>query len=258
MVYLIKADTVDSMPDIWQTFQNIEIQASVANRRLKTPKGFPLLFCKDCKLIEAASEFLYEHCVVRKVSDATLKTYGEILYDWFDTLEQSGIKWTEVDASDLALYRDQMLNELSSITGKPLKPTTVNLRLTVVGLLYRWAKQKGLIENLPLGIRGKVINSKSRFAISQRSGGRLTVYTHLNLPRPLTISQVKRLLSKLSSPYDLMARWQLYSGARRAEVCDIKEYDVPELDSLGDSGIAAVSVMRKGGQRGNLYAPFSL
>ena len=174
MVYLIKADAVDSKPDIWLKFPNTEILARVANRRLKTPKGFPLLFSKDCRLIEAASEFLYAHCVVRKVSDATLKTYGEILYDWFDTLEQSGIKWTEVDATDVVLYRDHMLHESSSIIGKPLKPATVNLRLTIVGLFYRWAKQNGLIETLPFGRQSNIASPKSQSIIYQRSHGRLT------------------------------------------------------------------------------------
>ena len=55
-----------------------------------------------------------------------------------------------------------------------------------------------------------------------------------------------------------MARWQLYAGARRAEVCDIREHNIPELDSLGGSGITAVEVTRKGSQKGNLYAPFAL
>ena len=165
MVYLIKTDTVDSIPDSWLKFPNIEILARVANRKLKTPRGFPLLFSKDGRLIEVASEFLYAHCVVRKVSDATLKTYGEILYDWFDTLEQSGIEWTEVDATDLVLYRDQMLIESSNITGKPLKPTTVNLRLTVVGLFYRWANQNGLIETLPKVWQSNAANPKSQATI---------------------------------------------------------------------------------------------
>ena len=258
MVYLVKAGTVDSKPNNWSKFPDTEIQARLANRKLKTPEGFPLLFSEDGRLIEAASEFLYAHCVVRKVTEATLKTYGEILYDWLDTLEQSGLVWTEVEASDLAVYRDQMLNEPSSITGRPLKPATVNLRLTVVGLFYRWAVHKGMIKTLPLGWQYNVANPKSQSTIHQRSNGRLTVHTHLNLPRPLTSSQVKRLLSKLSSPYDLMARWQLYTGARRAEVCDIKEHDIPELDSLRDSGILAVPVTRKGGQEGNLYPSFAL
>ena len=258
MVYLVKAYTVDSTTNIALKFPDTEIHARLANRKLKTPKGFPLLFSEDGRLIEAASEFLYAHCVVRKASDATLKTYGEILYDWFDTLEQSELVWTEVDASDLAVYRDQMLNEPSSITGRSLKPATVNLRLTVVGLFYRWAKHEGLIKTLPLGWQYNVANPKSRSTIHQSSKGRLTVHTHLNLPRPLTSSQVNRLLSKLSSPYDLMARWQLYTGARRAEVCDIKEHDIPELDSLRDSGIPPVPVTRKGGQEGNLYPSFAL
>ena len=254
MVYLIKTDSIDSMPDIWSKYPDTEIQARLANRKLKIPEGFPLLFSEDGRLIEAASEFLYAHCVVRKTSEATIKTYGEILYDWFDTLEQSGLVWTKVNVSDLAVYRDQMLNEPSSITGRPLKPATVNLRLTVVGLFYLWAKYEGLIKTLPLGWQYNVANPKSQSTIHQSSKGRLTVHTHLNLPRPLTSSQVQRLLSKLSSPYDLMARWQLYTGARRAEVCDIKEHDIPELHSLRDSGITAVPVTRKGGQEG-IYTP---
>ena len=258
MVYLIKADSIDSTPDIWSRYPATEIQARLANRKLKTPEGFPLLFSEDGRLIEAASEFLYAHCLVRRASDATLKTYGEILYDWFDTLEQSGLLWTEVDASDLAVYRDLMLNEPSSITGRALKPATVNLRMTVVGLFYRWAEHKGLIKTLPLGWQNNVANPQSQSTIQQSSKGRLTVHTHLNLPRPLTSSQVKRLLSKLSSPYDLMARWQLYTGARRAEVCDIKEQDIPELDSIHDSRVPAVPVTRKGGQEGNLYPSFAL
>jgi integrase/recombinase XerD len=47
-----------------------------------------------------------------------LRTYTEIHYDWFDTLEQSGILWNEVDAADLIAYRNRMLQQPSVHTGR--------------------------------------------------------------------------------------------------------------------------------------------
>jgi integrase/recombinase XerD len=53
------------------------------------PAGFPLLCTSDMKLIEPAVAFLHEHSVQRIHSVDTVRTYAEILLDWFDTLEQT-------------------------------------------------------------------------------------------------------------------------------------------------------------------------
>ena len=55
------------------------------------PVGFPLLFTSDMQLIEPAIAFLHEHAIQRAHTADTVRTYAEILYDWFDALEQSGI-----------------------------------------------------------------------------------------------------------------------------------------------------------------------
>jgi integrase/recombinase XerD len=50
-------------------------------------------------LIEPAVAFLHEHSVQRAHTDDTRRTYAEILYDWFETLEQNDIPWESADAS---------------------------------------------------------------------------------------------------------------------------------------------------------------
>src|SRR3546814_4641991 len=62
----------------------------------------------------------------------TVRTYGEHLHDWFDSLEQSGIEWREADERVIAAYRNRMLENPSAHTGKPYARTTVNARVSTV------------------------------------------------------------------------------------------------------------------------------
>jgi site-specific recombinase XerD len=71
------------------------------------------------QLLEVAVTFLHEHAIHRAHTSDTVRTYMEILYDWFDTLEQSGIVWNEADAIDLIAYRNRMLQNPSEHTGRP-------------------------------------------------------------------------------------------------------------------------------------------
>src|ERR1035441_6004789 len=97
--------------------------------RVPRPIGFPLLFSSDMSLIEPAVAFLHEHPIERAYTAETLRTYKEILYDWFDALEQSGISWSDVDAGDLIAYRDRMLKRPSPHTGQPYSVRTINHRV---------------------------------------------------------------------------------------------------------------------------------
>lgn len=74
------------------------------------PAGFPLLFTSDMRLIEPAVAFLHEHSIQRAHTGETLRTYAEILADWFEALEHSSILWSKVDAVDLVAYRNRMLS----------------------------------------------------------------------------------------------------------------------------------------------------
>jgi len=70
--------------------------------------------------------FLHEHFVQRAHTSDTLRTYAEVLYDWFETLEQNAIEWTDADATDLIAYRNRMMQEVSGHTGRPYRVSTIN------------------------------------------------------------------------------------------------------------------------------------
>jgi integrase/recombinase XerD len=65
-------------------------RAQTIKLREPRPVGFPLLFRAQSNLIEPAVAYLHEHGVQRAHTADTVRTYAEILYDWFDTLEQNG------------------------------------------------------------------------------------------------------------------------------------------------------------------------
>lgn len=185
------------------------------------PVGFPLLFTRDMQLIEPAIAFLHEHGVQRAHTADTLRTYAEILYDWFDALEQSQIPWSDADAVDLVAYRNRMLRQPSAHIGRPYSVRTINHRVRGVLRFYAWAVRNDWLCDSPL------VGRANDFAVARR-GGRFRrtrsddadrrfflLRQFESLPRPLTSAQVRELLARLTPPYDLMARWQLYTGPSR-------------------------------------------
>ncbi len=114
--------------------------AALANPlREPRPAGFPLLVSSDMRLIEPAVAFLHEHGIQRAHTADTLRTYAEILVDWFDALEQNRIDWPTADAVDLVAYRNQMLAAPSPTTHRPYSIRTINHRVRGVLRFYTWA-----------------------------------------------------------------------------------------------------------------------
>src|ERR1700757_1042897 len=101
---------------------------SMVLRELR-PAGFPMLFTAQWELIEPVVAFLHEHFVQRAHTVDTLRTYAEILYDWFETLEQNAIAWSDADAVDLVAYRNRMLTQPSAHTRRPYRISTINHRV---------------------------------------------------------------------------------------------------------------------------------
>src|ERR1700674_4459511 len=57
--------------------------AAAIRLREPRPERFPVLFTDELDLLEAPHLFLHEHAVERAHTTDTLRTYAEILYDWF-------------------------------------------------------------------------------------------------------------------------------------------------------------------------------
>jgi integrase/recombinase XerD len=232
------------------------------------PAGFPLLFTSDMQLIEPAVAFLHEHAIQRAHTADTLRTYMEILYDWFDALEQSGISWSDADVADLVAYRNRMLRQPSEHTGRPYSVRTINHRVRGVLRLYEWAVRNAWLGSSPLVGRG------NDFALARRGSGSRRRYADdadrsffvlrqfEPLPRPLTSSQARELLAELPPPYDLMARWQLYTGLRVSELLQLSVKDVSKREaarrSVPEPAYRIIDVVRKGRKPGYVIASTTL
>lgn len=238
-------------------------QAPAVAVREPRPSGFPLLFTKHWQLIEPAVAFLHEHSIQRAHTDDTLRTYAEILYDWFETLEQNDIPWETADAVDLVAYRNRMMAQPSAHTGRPYRTSTINHRVRGVLRFYAWAVRAHWLSASPLAEPARDLHlarqhrptPASHIPTYERSLFVLRQYDAL--PRPFVSEQARELLVALASPYDLMARWQLYTGLRISELLRLS---VGDIDARGAPAAPhrAIEIIRKGRKPGQVLVPASL
>ncbi len=144
MVEIIRKGALPQPSEVPEALREAATVALRMMLREPRPGGFPLLFDSNMQLIEPAVAFLHQHAIQRAHTGETLRTYLEILYDWFDSLEQSAILWNEVDAADLIAYRNRMLQQPSSHTGRAFSVRTINHRVRGVLRFYAWAVRNAL------------------------------------------------------------------------------------------------------------------
>ncbi len=189
-------------------------------------KGFPLLLDNDCWPLEPAQTFLWETLAGTGAvsSKLTWEHYGRWLYDFFAFLNANGLQWNEpaqpTGLGVVARYRDWSLGQLC------LKPTTVNLRLSLVVRFYEWAKRNGHIEHAPYsyreihrgrahGLLTHVVDTSATFSKPD-----VKVREHQAPPKLLTDEQVRvcreaRLSDSQRLLFDLMVRAGLRSCEAR-------------------------------------------
>jgi site-specific recombinase XerD len=246
-----------------------EAATAALNMKLREarPLGFPLLFSSDMRIIEPAVAFLHEHAIQRAHSADTVRTYTEILFDWFDTLEQSGILWSDADAVDLVAYRNRMLRKPSPHTQRPYSVRTINHRVRGVLRFYAWAVRNSWLRVSPLAGRATDFAVSPRHLSHRRYAADpdrsvFVLRQFEDLPRPLTSAQARELLAELPPPYDLMARWQLYTGLRVSELLRLTVQDVRASElarrSTPGAGYRRIDVVRKGRKNGYVIAPTTL
>jgi site-specific recombinase XerD len=267
MVQIIRKAALPSPAEVPEALRAAAAEAATVRLREPRPIGFPLLFTAGLELIEPALAFLHEHGVQRAHTADTVRTYAEILYDWFDTLEQNSIAWAQADAADLTAYRNRMLSEASGHTGRPYSVRTINHRVRGVLRFYEWAVRRGWVRSSSLIGGGNEFQiaggaRDARSAGNDDADSKLFVLRQFaTLPRPLTTEQARELLAFLEPPYDLMARWQLYTGLRVSELLRLTVADVSKPAAAaraGDSAPQLVEVLRKGRKSGYVIASGTL
>jgi site-specific recombinase XerD len=189
-------------------------------------KGFPLLLSNDCWPLEPAQTFLWETLAGTGAvsSKLTWEHYGRWLYDFFAFLNANGLQWNEpVQPTGLgvvARYRDWSLGQLR------LKPSTVNLRLSLVVRFYEWAKKNGHVDQVPYAYRevhrgrayGFLAHTADSNAVLTKPD--VKVREHQAPPKFLTDDQVRvcreaRLSDSQRLLFDMMVRVGLRSCEAR-------------------------------------------
>jgi site-specific recombinase XerD len=215
------------------------------------PANFPILLTNGMEIIEPAFEYLHEIATLygRTHSQETLRTYAEHLYDWFDSLEQSGIDWRNVRTETIAAYRNRMLERPSPHTHRPYARSTINDRVRTICRFYQWAHGRGWIDEGPISYTDLPIGHRQAHGFLAHLGARatacanaLTVAEYEALPRPLRVDELKRLFSHLEMPYRLMAEWALATGMRRMELCALVVDQVPNVGAIDTETVPLVGV----------------
>jgi len=230
------------------------------------PLGFPILFDADMAIIEPAFVWLMEHAELKGRAQAseTVRTYGEHLHDWFDSLEQSGIEWREADEHVIAAYRNRMLENASAHTDRPYARATINARVSTVCRFYRWALDRGLIDHCPFPLTQKmtlILDSSYRPGLQEREVNELIVSRHEKLPRPLRADELARLFAYLRPTAHLAAQWALGAGLRRKELCALASDQIPDswpLDLESDPLVGVPLHITKGDRPRTVYPPLRL
>lgn len=233
--------------------------------------GVPMLLDGSMRLVEPACAWLMHVALVRgrTRSPQTWRAYGEALYDWWQTLEANGWAWDRVSYHEVAAYRDRMLANSSDHTGRPYARATINFRLRVVALFYRWCVARGLVEAAPFTTQDVSV-ARSRpapfLAHLDASGGmqaanELVLREIETLPRPLAPEAIRRIVAPLGARDRLIVEWAALTGMRRMEIAGLAKAAVPRIDTVEFASSPVVPVRldaTKGGRPRRVYPPLPL
>jgi len=264
VVQIIRKSTLPLPDEVPAALRAAAAAAHTITLREPRPSDFPLMFDASLELIEPVVAFLHEHAVQRAHTADTVRTYSEILYDWFETLEQNRIVWRDAAAADLVDYRNRMMTQPSDHTDRRYSIRTINHRVRGVLRFYEWAVRAKWLSSSPL--TGRVndfsVARRAPFSRAQDAHGTdqsmFVIRQYESMPRPLSAAQTRELLAALAPPYDLMARWQIYTGLRVSELLRLTVTDVSHPRRHSEPEFQVIDIIRKGRKNGYVIASRSL
>lgn len=233
--------------------------------------GLPMLLDAEMRLIEPACAWLMHVAMVRgrTRSQQTWRTYGEVLYDWWQTLEANGWAWDDVGTAEVGAYRNRMLEGASDHTGRPYSRSTVNLRIRVLALFYRWCAASGLVSRIPF-VSSELALGRSRLAPFlahvDASGGKqaaneLTVRDVRPLPKALPAEVIRRIMAGMGARDRLIVEWAVLTGMRRLEIASLRVAMLPTSGTPTFSTLPVVPIrleVTKGRKVRQVYPPLPL
>lgn len=234
---------------------------------LPTP-NVPMLLDAKMRLVEPACAWLLHVALVRgrTRSKETWRTYGEALYDWWQTLEANGWTWDTVGSREITAYRNRMLEGASDHTSRPYSRATINIRLRVLALFYRWCAASELVGEVPFSVSDLSLSGSRPAPFLTHvdaKGGRqivneLTVRHTRSLPRPLEPTTIRQAMASMDTRDRLIVEWAVTTGMRRMEIAGLRVTMMPDAASAELAVVPIRLDVTKGGKVRQIYSPLPL
>jgi site-specific recombinase XerD len=230
------------------------------------PEGRPFLLDSQMRWGIEPNAFLARMSMVRgRTSSArTWRSYAYQLADWLSFCERIGVEWRHAAELNLATYRNILSTESSPQTGRPLKRSTINHKLTVICQFYRFAHRKGWIDALPFDLEAARLPPRTSRDLPPyaQAGPGARPGNSVRLPESrvdLRIpprQEVRRFIASFRSWRDqLMAQVMWLTGMRCSEVCALPVNALPDAPSAIDKETVAIRILGKGQKRRAVLFP---
>lgn len=202
-------------------------------------QGFPILLWDSMESCSQANQFFRYYLLRGDIgSKESWPSTGRALYDYFSFLQAHNLDWRDVDRGEakslVAAYRDYCL-----VTCELARNTT-RQRLTYICEFYEFALDKGWVRRLPFGHEERTVpRDTSLLEHVDASGGKALANDvmprrHKPLPKFLSMSQTKSLLTKAENPHHrIMIQLALRTGLRRNELATFPVAYVFDPDKAG-------------------------
>ncbi len=200
-------------------------------------------------------------------SPRTWRSYGYQLADWLSFCERAKLDWKRATELNIATYRNILAAESSPHTGRLLKRSTINHKLTVICQFYRFAQKKGWIDALPFELETARLSHRSQVNLApcaktnHGSRGRIALKLsegseELEIPPR---REVRRFVRSFRTWRDqLIAQVMWLTGMRCAEVCTLPLDSLPDDPDSVPKETVPVKITGKGQKRRAVLFPLRL
>jgi site-specific recombinase XerD len=233
------------------------------------PQGRPFLLGSQMRWELEPNTFLARLSIIsgRTSSPRTWRSYAYQLADWLSFCDKAGLEWRRVTELNIATYRNILGSESSPQTGRPLKRTTINHKLSVICGFYLFVQKKGWIDALPFELEATRVPYRTFGELKPRakldagsatgSGLRLTEPSEdLQIPPR---EEVRRFIKSFRGWRDrLIAEALWLTGMRSAEVCSLPLNALPEDPSSIEKDTVAIKILGKGQKWRTILFPVRL
>jgi site-specific recombinase XerC len=231
------------------------------------PQGRPFLLGSQMRGELEPNAFLAKLSIVsgRTNSPRTWCSYAYQLADWLSFCEKAGLEWRRVTELNIATYRNILGIGIEPQTGRPLKRTTINHKLSVICGFYLFVQEDGGSMRFRSNWKPEVLTGPSEIKPRPSWMPALGTGSSLRLTEPrgdLQIpprEEVRRFIKSFRCWRDrLIAEALWLTGMRSAEVCSLPLNALPEDPSSIEKDTVASSRSsakdRSGGQSCFPYA----